>query len=157
MSEEKILNKLKENVWIIMLVLSMIFIAVTLFIMSNGSNIFPTALEIAGSSQKTEDIEGKALAFINMSMLKPLWEGIWMGVFGIIIALGLKKEVPEVQKYAWTLGLVWGIMMISNAVIQGGYEILILGWSMVCVQTFSFLFLGVVALVSLLIARKEFI
>jgi len=130
------LNKLKENVWVIMLVLSMIFIAVTLFIMSNGNNIFPT--------------------FINMSMLKPLWEGIWMGLFGIIIALGLKKEVPEVQKYAWTLGLVWGIMMLSNAVIQGGYEILILGWSMVCVQTFSFLFLGLVALVSLLIARKEF-
>lgn len=151
------LNKLKENVWIIMLVLSMIFIAVTLFIMSNGNNIFPTALKIAGSPQNTEDIEGKALAFINMSMLKPLWEGIWMGVFGIIIALGLKKEVPEVQKYAWTLGLVWGIMMLSNAVIQGGYEILILGWSMVCVQTFSFLFLGMVALVSLLIAKKEFI
>ena len=150
------LNKLTENVWIIMLVLSMIFIAVTLFIMSNGNNIFPTALKIAGSSQNTEDIEGKALAFINMSMLKPLWEGVWMGVFGIVIALGLKKEVPEIQKYAWTLGLIWGIMMLSNAVIQGGYEILILGWSMVCVQTFSFLFLGVVALVSLLITRKEF-
>lgn len=151
------LNKLKENVWVIMLVLSMIFIAVTLFIMSNGNNIFPTALKIAGSSQNTADIEGKALAFINMSMLKPLWEGIWMGVFGVIIALGLKKEVPEVQKYAWILGLVWGIMMLSNAAIQGGYEILILGWSMVCPQTFSFLFLGLVALVSLLIAREEFI
>lgn len=151
------LNKLKENVWVIMLVLSMIFIAVTLFIMSNGNNIFPTALNIAGSSQNTADIEGKALTFINMSMLKPLWEGIWMGVFGVIIALGLKKEVPEVQKYAWILGLVWGIMMLSNAAIQGGYEILILGWSMVCPQTFSFLFLGLVALVSLLIAREEFI
>ena len=91
-----------------------------------------------------------------MSMLKPLWEGVWMGILGIVIALGLKKEVPEIQKYAWTLGLIWGIMMLSNAVIQGGYEILILGWSMVCVQTFSFLFLGVVALVSLLITRKEF-
>ena len=55
------LNKLTENVWIIMLVLSMIFIAVTLFIMSNGNNIFPTALKIAGSSQNTEDIEGKHL------------------------------------------------------------------------------------------------
>ena len=151
------LNKLKENVWVIMLVLSMIFIAVTLFIMSNGNNIFPTALKIAGSSQNTADIEGKALAFINMSMLKPLWEGIWMGVFGVIIALGLKKEVPEVQKYAWILGLVWGIMMLSNAAIQGGYEILILGWSMVCPQTLLFLFLGLVALVSLLIAREEFI
>ena len=151
------LDKLKENVWVIMLVLSMIFIAVTLFIMSNGNNIFPTALEIAGSSQNTADIEGKALAFINMSMLKPLWEGIWMGVFGVIIALGLKKEVPEVQKYAWILGLVWGIMMLSNAAIQGGYEILILGWSMVCPQTLSFLFLGLVALVSLLFAMKEFI
>ena len=146
----------KENgfnkVWIIMLVLSLVFIAVTLFIMSNGNNILPTAFEIAGSEQATEDIEDKALNFINMSMLKPLWEGIWMGIFGLLIAFGLKKK----EKYAWTLGMLWGGMMISNAAIQGGYEVLVLGWSNVCPQTFLFLILGLIAIPSLIITRKQF-
>ena len=87
-----------------------------------------------------------------MSMLKPLWEGIWMGIFGLFIAYGLKKKL----KYAWILGMIWGIMMITNAAIQGGYEVLILGWSNVCPQTFVFLILGLIALPSLLIVRKEF-
>jgi hypothetical protein len=60
------------------------------------------------------------------------------------------------MKYAWTLGIFWGIMMITNTAIQGGYEIFILGWSKVCLQTYTFLLLGMIALVSLLIARKEF-
>ena len=142
----------KKNVWIIMLFLSIIFIALTLFIMSNGNNILPTAFELADSSQAIEDIEENALNFLNMSMLKPLWEGIWMGIFGLFIAFGLKKKI----KYAWTLGIIWGLMMLSNAVIQGGYEVLILGWSNACPQTYMFLILGVIALVSLLIAKKEF-
>ena len=149
MNEE---NAFQRNVWMIMAVLSIVFIMVTLFIISNGDNIFPKALEIAGSSQATGEIEAKALGFINMSMLKPLWEGIWMGIFGLFIALGLKRKI----KYAWTLGIIWGIMMIANAAIQGGYEVLILGWSGVCPQTFLFLILGLIALPSLLIARKGF-
>lgn len=141
-----------NKAWSIMLVLSLAFIAVTLFIMSNGSNILPTAFEIAGSEQATEDIEEKALNFINMSMLKPLWEGIWMGFLGIFIAFGLKKK----EQFAWYMGMLWGIMMISNAAIQGGYEVLILGWSNVCPQTFLFLILGLVAVPTLLTNRKEF-
>jgi len=142
----------KKNVWMVIMVLSIIFIVLTLFIMSNGENVLKTGLELAGSSQSTEDIEEKALNFINMSMLKPLWEGIWMGIFGLLIAFGLKKKI----NYAWTFGIVWGIMWLANAVIQGGYEMFILGWSGVCVQTYLFLILGLISLPSLLIARDEF-
>jgi hypothetical protein len=85
-------------------------------------------------------------------MLKPLWEGIWMGIFGLLIAFGLKKKI----KYAWMLGIVWGIMWLANAAIQGGYEIIGLGWSNVCVQTYLFLILGLITIPSLLIAREEF-
>ena len=46
--------------------------------------------------------------------------------------------------------------MITNAAIQGGYEIFVLGWSKVCLQTYIFLLLGVIALVSLLMTKKEF-
>ena len=146
MVEEK-----KSKVWVIMLVISILFIVWVLFMMSSGDGILPKAFELAGSSQLTSDIEGKALAFMNMTMLKPLWEEIWIGIFGLFIALRLKKN----HKYAWTLGIFWGMMMIYNALIQGGYELFILGWSTVCLQTYSFLLLGLVALVSLSLAKKN--
>ena len=120
--------------------------------MSQGDKILPRALELAGSSQSTGDIEKSALNFLNMSMLKPLWEGMWMGLFGLVIALGLKGK----EKYALTLGILWGIVMVGNAAMQGGYEVLILGWSSVCPQTYDFLLFGIATLSVLLVARKDF-
>ena len=148
MTNEKGFDK---HVWKIMLALSIIFIIWTLFVITRGTEILPTAFKLAGSSQLTKDIEKSALEFMNMTMLKPLWEEIWIGIFGLFIAFGLKKK----KKHAWTLGIFWGIMMITNAVIQGGYEILVLGWSKVCLQTYLFLFPGIIILSSLLIARKS--
>ncbi len=149
MTKEKGFNK---HVWKIMMVLSIIFIIWTLFVISRGNEILPTAFKLAGSSQLTEDLEKSALEFMDMSMLKPLWEEMWIGIFGLFIAFGLKRK----KKYAWTLGIFWGIMMITNAAIQGGYEVFILGWSKVCLQTYMFLLPGMIALASLLIAGKEF-
>jgi len=142
----------RNHAWKIMMALSIIFIILILFMVSRGDKILPTAFKLAGSPQLTEDIEKRALDFMNMTMLKPLWEEIWIGIFGLFIAFGLKKK----KKYAWTLGLFWGIMMITNAAIQGGYEILVLRWSKVCLQTYMFLALGVIALISLLTTRKGF-
>jgi len=149
MTNEKGFNK---NVWKIMMILSIIFIVWTLFVISRGDEILPTAFKLAGSSQLTEDIEKSALGFMDMTMLKPLWEEIWIGIFGLFLAFGLKKK----KKWAWTMGIFWGIMMITNAAIQGGYEVFILGWSKVCLQTYMFLLLGIIALTSLLITRKNF-
>ncbi len=141
-----------KNVWLMMMVLAIIFIVWTLFVLSRGTEILPTAFKLAGSSQLTEDFEESALEFMNMSMLKPLWEEIWIGIFGLLIAFGLKR----MKKYAWMLGVFWAIMMITNGAIQGGYEIFVLGWSKVCLQTYIFLLLGAIALASLLTARKGF-
>ena len=149
MTEEKGFSK---HVWKIMMVLSIIFILWTLFVMTRGTEILPTAFKLAESPQLTEDIEKSALDFMNMTMVKPLWEEIWIGIFGLFIAFGLKRK----KRYAWTLGIFWGIMMITNAAIQGGYEVLILGWSGACIQTYIFLALGIIAFVSLIISRKEF-
>ena len=148
MTQEKGFNK---HVWKIMMVLSLVFIIWTLFVITRGTEILPTAFKLAGSPQLTQDIEKRALEFMNMTMVKPLWEEVWIGIFGLFIASGLRRKM----KYAWTLGVFWGIMMITNAVIQGGYELFVLGWSKVCLQTYMFLFPGMIALASLLIARKE--
>jgi hypothetical protein len=149
MTKEKGFNR---HVWKLMMILSIIVILWTSFVISRGDEILPTAFRLAGSSQRTEDIEKSALAFMNMTMLKPLWGGIWVGVFGLFFAFGLKKK----KRYAWILGVLWAVMLITNAAIQGGYELLILGWPKVCLQTYMFLFPGLIALASLLIARKEF-
>jgi len=140
-----------RHAWKTMMALSIIFMVWTLFVISRGAEILPTAFKLAGSPQLTQDIEQRALDFMNMTMLKPLWEEIWIGIFGLFIAFGLKRN----KTYARTLGIFWGIMMIANGVIQGGYEILILGWSEVCLQTYVFLLLGIMALVGLLFTRKS--
>jgi hypothetical protein len=145
-------RKFGKHVWKIMMVLSVFFIVWTLFMMSRGDQILPTAFKLARSSQSTKDIEKSALEFMNMTMLKPLWEGIWVGIFGLSFALGLKK----MNRYAWILCVLWAIMLITNAAIQGGYELIVLGWSKVCLQTIMFLVPGLIALASLLISRKEF-
>jgi hypothetical protein len=140
-----------NSVWIIMMVLSIIFIILTSLMLSDGGvGHLSSAFRLAGSSQSIDDIEIKALGFMGMAMLKPLWEEMWIGIFGLFIAFGLRKN----KKYALTLGIFWGIMMITNAAIQGGYEVFILGWSNACIQTYIFLLLGLIALISLLIFRK---
>jgi hypothetical protein len=109
-------------------------------------------LNLAGSPLAVEELDEAAQGYLNMAMLKPLWEEIWIGILGIYCALGLRHR----KKYAWTLGLFWGIMLITNAAIQGVYELVILNWSNACLQTYLFLLLGTVAVVSLLASRRGF-
>jgi len=142
-----------KNVWLIMLILACIFLSWTIFTISNGDTILENGIKMwAGSSFDLGTVEEKALGFMNLSMIKPLWEELWIGIFGIFFALGLKKKM----KYAWTLGIIWSAMMLANGLIQGGYEMFILNWSMPCPQTYIFLVFGIIALVSLLVARKGF-
>ena len=54
------------------------------------------------------------------------------------------------------ISVIWGVMLIANAAIQGGYEVIILKWSNACVQTYIFLILGIIAVVSLLFARRGY-
>jgi hypothetical protein len=131
----------------------LLFIILTIFILFNGSRVLIKGLELAGSPMLVNDIEGKALGFINMSMYKPLWEEIWLGIFGVIFAIGLKQG----KKYAHTLGMIWGLMLVIDAIIQGGYELIILKWSNACLQTYVFLVLGLVLLISLLVTRRAFV
>jgi hypothetical protein len=142
-----------KNVWLVILILAVLFIGWTVFTISNGDTILENGVKMwAGSSFEVGSIEERALGFMNMAMVKPLWEEIWIGIFGIVFAVGLKRNM----KYAWTLSILWGAMMLTNGLIQGGYELFILNWSMPCPQTYIFLVFGIIALVSLLVTRKGF-
>jgi hypothetical protein len=137
-----------------MLILSILFFVWTipLLLLSGGQVILEDGLKYAGSPFNVGIMDKAALGYVNMSMLKPLWEELWIGILGIYCAIGLKR----LNKHAWALSLTWGIMLIVNATIQGTYEIAILNWSSACLQTYLFLLLGTVAVTSLLITRKKY-
>jgi hypothetical protein len=147
-------NRSNNYVWVVVMVLSILLFVWTipLLLLSGGRDILEQGLHLAGSPLAIGDIDEAAQGYLNMAMLKPLWEEIWIGVLGIYAALRLRQR----QRYAWTLGLVWGIMLVTNAVIQGGYELVILNWSNACLQTYLFLLLGTIVVASLLITRKGF-
>jgi len=150
MTKETGFNK---YVWLIMMILSLLLIVFTIFAMSSGGDtILETGLkDYAGSPLEVGDLDEDAHGFLSMSMLKPLWEEMWIGILGVFCALGLKQK----KKYAWILGIFWGIMLLINGAIQGGYELFILDWSSPCAQTYIFLVLGIIALASLLVAKKK--
>jgi hypothetical protein len=121
--------------------------------MSNGGSILENGLkQFAGSSFELGELDKAGRGFLDMAMIKPLWEELWFVVFGIFIALKLK----HMKKYALTLGIIWSAVMLAYGVIQGGYEMAILGWSSPCVQTYIFLGLGIIPLVCLFVAKKGF-
>jgi hypothetical protein len=144
----------KNYAWVIMLAVSILFLVWTipLLLLSGGQAILEQGLKLAGSPFAVGDLDEAALGYMNMSMLKPLWEEIWIGVLGIYVAISLKQN----KRHAWTLGLMWGIMLITNAAIQGVYEVIMLDWSSACLQTYLFFVIGTTAVGSLLIAGKGF-
>ena len=108
MAEDKIYRPFG---WIIIMVLSIIFLIPTLLMLflSGGVDILVSGLSLAESSLDITDLDKAALGFLNMSMLKPLWEEVWIGVLGIYAAFGLKQG----KTHAWGIGLGWGIMILE--------------------------------------------
>ena len=142
------------SIWWVVLILSCLFFAWTAFTITNGSSVLEQGLErFAGSSFDLAQLDEAGHGFLVMSMIKPLWEELWIGILGVLFAFGLK----QMRRYAWALSLVWGIMILANGVVQGLYEVVILGWSSPCPQTYIFLVIGVIAIVSLLAARRSFV
>ena len=147
-------NGFSRNVWWVVMIISCLFLVWTLFTMSNGGLILENGLkQFAGSTFDLAELDEAGRGFLDLSMIKPLWEELWFVVFGIFFALKLK----QMKKYAWTLGIIWSAIMLGYGVIQGGYEMVILGWSSPCVQTYIFLGLGLIPLVCLLVAKKRFL
>lgn len=147
-------NKPGKYVWLIILVLSLFLLVVTslMLFLSGGQDILENGLIYAGSPLDLEEIDEAGLGYLNMGMLKPLWEEIWIGIFGIYCAVSLKQG----RKYAWSLSLMWGIMLIIDAAVQGGYELFLLDWPQACMQTYLFLVIGTVSVASLLFTKRGY-
>jgi hypothetical protein len=136
-----------------MLVLSLVLGVWSVLVFAGGGFILDQSLDMAGSAMDTADFDEAARGFLIMAMRKPLWEEAWIATLGAYAAIGLSRK----KRHAWSLGVFWGGMLLANAASQGSYEVLVLGWDSVCLQTYLFLALGAIAVTSLWVARKGFL
>lgn len=146
-------NRFSRNVWWGVLIISFLVLLFNVFNIINPGSVLETALtHYVGSSFDLGKLDTATRGFLDMAMIKPLWEGLWLVVFGIFITLKLK----QMKKYAWILGIMWSATLLAYGVIQGVYEMFILGWSGPCFQTDLFLGFGIISLACLLVAKKGF-
>ena len=99
-----------RNVWWVVMIVSGLFLIWTLFTMSNGSSVLENGLkQFACSSFDLGKLDKAGRGFLDIAMIKPLWEELWFVVFGIFFALKLK----QMKKYAWKLGIIWSSTMLA--------------------------------------------
>ena len=148
-------NKLTKNIWIVIMVLSLILIAEALFFESVVTKIIEVFLKGSGSSFTLESLDDGAVAFYRYLVITSLMYPICSGFLGLFCSWGLKKK----ENFAWQLGVFGSVLIILYGIIASVSEILIC-WvhkPIVCPLLMSHIVFGLIALVCLLVARKEFI
>ena len=80
------------RVWWVVLILACLFFAWTAFTLSNGNSVLEQGItRFARSSFDLGTLDKAAHGFLVMSMVKPLWEELWIGILGVFLALGLRR------------------------------------------------------------------
>ena len=157
MSEE---NQMKEIVnekgrekyiWLIFAIMSILIILSSVFFMAFPEITFDISMEYPGSSLTWESLDEASKAGMYFLILRPFWDEILFGIFGLFCAWGLKKR----ESYAWNLGVFWGVMMLVAGIALGLSELFIGKWTAVCMVTFLYSIIGVIALSCLFIVKKK--
>jgi hypothetical protein len=143
---------LTRYVWPIIVILALFLIGRSLILMSMPTDIVDYIFEMSGSSVTVESLDEEAVAVLSF-----IWGGVsmnevWLGIFGLFSAWGVKRK----ESFAWKLGVLWGLLLIAYGIIIAMNELFVLGWSTVCSQSLQNLIVGVIALGSLFAVRKEF-
>ena len=139
-------------VWPTIVILSLIVIGFSFFFMSLTQLIFDTTMGRTGSPMTWASLDKDAAAGLRFIITKPDRYEVWFGIIGLLCAWGIKRK----ESFAWKLGILWGVMFIVSGIILAVYELFILGWSTVCLQTPEFIIIGGIALGCLFIVKKEF-
>ena len=139
-------------IWPIVATMSVIVILISIFFMAFPEITLDVSMEYAGSSLTWEGLDEGSKVAMHFLIVRPFWDEILFGILGLFCAWGLKKRV----RFAWKLGVFWGVMMLVAGIAIGLSELLIGKWPTVCVVTFVYSIIGVIALSCLLIVKKEF-
>ena len=145
-------KRLTRYVWPTILILSLVIIGFSVFFMFLTQTIYNVTLERTGSSLTWQSLDENSVAAISFIINRANWDEIWFGLLGVFCAWGLKKK----EKFAWSLGVFWSVMLLGSGIIIGVNELYVLGWSEVCLQTYDFIIVGSISLVILLLTREDF-
>ena len=141
-----------KYIWLIFAFMSIIIILLSVFFMAFPEITFDISMEYPGSSLTWESLDEGSKVGMYFLIVRPFWDEILFGVFGLFCAWGLKKRLS----YAWNLGVFWGVMMLVAGIALGLSELFIGKWPTVCIVTIVYSIIGVIALSCLFIVKKEF-
>jgi len=142
----------EKYIWLMFAIMSILIILSSVFFMAFPDITFDISMEYPGSSLTWESLDEESKAGMYFLILRPFWDEILFGIFGLYCAWGLKKR----ESYAWNLGMVWSVMVLAAGIALGLSEIIIGKWLSVCVVTYLYCITGLIALSSLFILKKEF-
>jgi len=141
-----------KNIWIVFVFMSILILISSVLFMVFPDITLDISMERPGSSLRWEELDENSQIAMRFLILRPFWDEIIFGFLGLYCAWALKKRLS----FAWNLGVVWGVMMFAAGIALGLSELLIGEWGSVCVVTVLYSVIGVIALVYLLIGRKDF-
>ena len=145
-------NGLAKYAWLIVATMSLVVILVSVFFLAFPEITFDISMEYPGSSLTWEILDERSKVGMRFLIVRPFWDEILFGILGLFCAWGLKKRAS----FAWKLGVFWGVLMLMAGIAIGLSELLIGKWPTVCMVTFVYGIIGVIALSCLLIVKKEF-
>ena len=144
---------IRKKIWLIFALMSVLILLSSTFFMAFPEISFDISMEYPGSPLRWADLDENSQVGMLFLILRPFWDEIIFGIFGLFCAWGLKNG----ERFAWNLGLAWGLMMLVAGIVLGLSELLIGQWPEICLVTILYNIIGLIALGSLFIVRKEFI
>ena len=140
-----------KYIWLIFSIMSILIMLSSVFFMAFPEITFDISMEYPGSSLTWESLDEASKTGMYFLILRPFWDEILFGIFGLYCAWGLKKR----ESYAWNIGVFWGVMMLVAGIALGISELFIGKWSSVCIVTILYSIIGVIALSCLFIVKKK--
>ena len=137
---------------LIIATMSIVVILISVFFLAFPEITFDISMEYPGSTLTWENLDEGSKAGMYFLIVRPFWDEILLGFLGLYCAWKLKKR----EIFAWNLGAFWGLMMLVAGIAIGLSELLIGKWSVVCMVTLVYCIIGVITLICLLIAGKEY-
>jgi hypothetical protein len=141
-----------KYIWLLFAFMSVLILLSSVFFMAFPDITFDISMEYPGSSLRWVDLDENSQIGMRFLILRPFWDEIIFGILGLYCAWGLKKR----ESYAWSLGIVWGAIMLTAGIALGLSEIFIGKWLSVCVVTYLYCIIGLIALSSLFSLKKEY-
>jgi hypothetical protein len=140
-----------KYIWLVLGFMSILILLSSFFFMAFPDITFDISMEYPGSSLRWDDLDKSSQIGMRFLIWRPFWDEIIFGILGLFCAWELRQG----DRFAWRLGVVWGVMVLAAGIALGLSELIIGKWHSICVVTFLYSIIGVITLSCLLIVKKE--